>query len=239
VRSLRLALARPFSRVGLIVASALVAVGVPAAQALFADSATVGGNSFTTGSWATAIVYHLHNNPTPPTGNTNMQASLPIDVTTPGAVTLYNYDQDRDAFPGRLVLKGASGAGESDLTKYQNWRSAQLASPLTIDGMVTLDFWSAIKDFTPNKRGSVTAYLRDFNPASSTYTEIANATLTVSNWQGGSGSWVSRSLSVSVTDYVLSAGSQLELKLIVTGSSDENMWFAYDTVAYPSSLTLD
>lgn len=236
--SLRLARTRPFSLVGLIAASALVAVGVPAAQALFADSAAVGSNTFTTGSWATAIVYHLHNNPTPPTANTNMQASLPMDVTSPAAVTLYNYDRDRDGSPGRLVGKGASSAAENDLTKYQNWRSAQLASPLAIDGSVTLDFWSAIKDFGTNKRGSVAAFLRDFNPATSTYTEIGNATLTVSNWQGGSGSWVSKSLSISVSDYTLAAGRQLELKLLVTGSADDDMWFAYDTVAYPSSLTL-
>jgi len=238
VSGLRLTRARQFSLFGLIGAALLAAAGVPAAQALFADSAAVGSNTFTTGSWAIAIVYQLHNNPTPPTGNTNMQASLPMDVTTPVAVTLYNYDQDRDAYPGRLVLKGASGASESDLTKYQNWRSAQLASPLAIDGSVTLDFWSAIKDFGTNKRGSVTAYLRDFNPASSTYTEIANATLTVSNWQGGSGSWVLKSLSISVSNYTLATGRRLELKLIVTGLSDDEMWFAYDTVTYPSSLTL-
>lgn len=227
--------------VGLAVAVVLMAALGPRsrpAEALFSDSVAVGGNTFTSGTWAAAVTYYLHNNPTPPTGNTNMQASLPIDTTAPAAVTLYNYDADRDSAAGRLLLKGGSGAAESDLTKYQNWRSANLATALSIDGTVTFDFWSAIKDFGTNKTGSVGVFLRDFNPATSSYTEIGNATLTLSNWQGGSGSWVLKSLAISVTNYTLQAGRRLEVKLIVTGSAADDMWLAYDTQAYSTSLVL-
>ena len=43
---------------------------------------------------------HLHNNPTPPTGDTTMQHPLPMDADTPTATTLFNYDTDHDAFAG-------------------------------------------------------------------------------------------------------------------------------------------
>ncbi len=49
--------------------------------------------------------YFMHNNPTPPTGDTSSQVSLPLNTTSPIA-TLYNYDQDRDAFAGLLIAKG-------------------------------------------------------------------------------------------------------------------------------------
>lgn len=65
---------------------------------------------------------YLQNSPTPPTGDTNAQTALPLSTTDPTATTLYNYDLDYDAFPGRYIQKGASGVDEEDLTLYQNWR---------------------------------------------------------------------------------------------------------------------
>ena len=48
---------------------------------------------------------YLHNNPTPPTGNTRMQHPLPMDANAPTATTLFNYDRDRDSRAGRLIQK--------------------------------------------------------------------------------------------------------------------------------------
>lgn len=204
-------------------------------QAVFADSAVVTSNSFTSGEWA---VYYLHNNPTPPTANTRSQANLPMDASAPSATTLFNYDTDRDSSGGRLIGKGGGGATETDLTKYQNWRTPALAAPLVLDGAVQFEFWSAVKDFGTGKAGSVQVFLRDFNPGTSTYTTIGTATLTASNWQGGSSTWVMRTISVSVSNYTLQAGRQLEFKVVVGGSSGDDMWFAYDTDTYRSRLVL-
>lgn len=217
----------------------LVAVSVAspprASQAVFTDSAGVGTNTFSSGEWA---VYYLHNNPTPPTAHTNSQANLPMDTTAPSATTLFNYDRDKDSFPGRYIGKGGGGAAETDLSKYQNWRTSTVASPLVIDGTVEFEFWSAIKDFATGKSGSVWVLLRDFNPSTSTYTTIGSATLSVANWQAGSGTWVQRTISISVSNYTLQAGRQLELKLLVGGSAGDDMWFAYDTTTYRSRLVL-
>ncbi len=178
----------------------------------------------------------LHNNPTPPTGDTNSQADLSLDITAPTATTLYNYDQDRDAFAGRFVIKGGSGASESDLSKYENWQTGALSEDLIIDGVANLTFWSAMKNFTTGTRGSVQVFLRDYNGSS--YTEITNGTLDVSDWQGGSSTWVQKNLAFPSVSYTVPAGNQLEVKIIVDPNAGDNMWFAYDTTAYDSKVAL-
>lgn len=221
---------------GLLVTSLLVAGSFQAAQALFTDAAGVTGNSFSTGQWV--FDYYLHNNPTPPTGNTVSQTNLPLTTVSPSAATLYNYDTNRDAAAGLLVIRGASGPDEADTAKYQNWRTGALSQDLTISGDVVLTFWSGTQNFAQNKRGSVSAYLRDFD--GSTLTVIAYNTLTVNNWQGGSSTWVQYTLTLPGVSYTVPAGHQLDLRLYVPGppSSQVDMWFAYDTVAYPSRLTI-
>ena len=176
--------------------------------------------------------WYLHNRPSPPTGNTSSQANLPLNGTPPTGSTLFNYDTDRDGFAGRLIQKGSSGAGETDLSKYQNWLSDPLASARTIGGTVRVTFYSAIKDFSQNKPGSVTAFLRDYNGSS--YTNVCSGSLTQSNWQGGSSTWVSKTLTFTCGGYTIAAGRRLEVKLVVGGDAGDDMWFAYDTTAYPS-----
>ena len=180
--------------------------------------------------------YYLHNNPTPPTVDTNSQIDLPLDTTVPTATTLYNYDQDRDGLAGLLVGKGGIGASESDATKYQNWQTPVLAADLTINGAAQLHFWSAMKDFGTGKRGNVQVFLRDYNGSS--YTEITTGSLDVSDWQGGSGSWVLKTWTFPSVIYTVAAGNRLEVKIIVEDSSDDDMWFSYDVTAYDSRLEL-
>ena len=184
---------------------------------------------------STAEIWYLHNNPTPPTGDTTSQAVLPLDQTAPTATTLYNYDTDRDGAAGRMVDKGGSGAGETDLSKYQAWRSAALGSNLTIDGTVTVNLWSAIKDFNTGKRGNVTVFLRDYNGSS--YTEICDGNLTEKPWSGGA-SWVLKTFQFACVSYTIPAGNFLEVKLIVGNSAGDAMWFAYDTTSYDSRVQL-
>ena len=95
---------------------------------------------------------YLHNDPTPPTGDTISHLVLPMDGTEPSATTLYNYDTDRDAAAGLLIEKGGSGPGEADPVLHQAWRTSPLGSDLGITGDVSIDFWSALVDFqlSPN-----------------------------------------------------------------------------------------
>ena len=161
---------------------------------------------------------------------------LPIDLTPPTTTVLYNYDTDRDAFPGRVIQKGASGPSETNPTKYQAWRGPVLASDLAIQGTVVVQLWSAMKDFQQGKGGTVTVYLREFDGSS--YTEIAEASMSDPDWQGGSSSWVLKTFKLSVSSYTVPPGHMLELKVIVESSSNDDLWFAYDTAAYRSRVTI-
>ena len=179
-------------------------------------------------------LYFPHNNPTPPTGDTSAQTDLSMDFTLPTASTIYNYDQDIDASPGIVVTKGGIGATESDTTKYQNWRTATLASDVAINGIPRLHFWSGMKNFATGIAGEVQAYLRDFD--GSGYTEVASGTLDVADWQADDASWVYKTLTMTSASYTVGAGNQMEIKIIVGATSGDDIWFAYDTTALRTEL---
>ena len=176
--------------------------------------------------------YYLHNNPTPPAGATSSKVSLPLTTGPALEATLFNYDQDRDAQAGLLIVKGGTDENEADSAKHQVWRTGALTSPLPLDVTVTVEFWSAIKDFTLSTAGTVTYYLRDYDGAS--YNEIANGTVSEADWQGGVSSFVAKTLSIGSVSHTVSAGNQLEVKLIVGAASGDDMWLAYDTTNYPA-----
>ena len=178
---------------------------------------------------------YLHNNPSPPTADTTASQGLPLDTIGPTATTLYNYDTDRDGDVGRLLQKGGVGAGESDSTKYVSWQSGVLPDGKCFLGDVTVDLWSAMKDFN-DVSGDLTVYLRDYN--GSAYTEIGNATLSDATWQDGSTSWVEKTLTVAGLDYAIVAGNELEVKLILDVGAGDDMWLAYDTTTYASTITV-
>ena len=181
--------------------------------------------------------WYLHDDPSPPIADTTSQSILTLDPTAPGAGTLFNYDKDRDAEPGLLIAKGGIGATETDTTKMQVWRSRPLAASLKLNGAVRLDVWSAMKVFEKSKKGSVTFYVRHFDGSS--YTEVGSGTLTQGDWQqGGSATWVKKTITTGALNYTIPAGHYLEIKLIVNDGADADMWFAYDTSPYASRLTL-
>lgn len=148
-----------------------------------------------------------------------------MNATAPTASTLYNYDTNRDASPGLVIPREGS----------QAWRGPVLASDVTLKGNVTVNLWSAMKDLQQGKKGQVTAYLRDFD--GSAYTEIANVPFNDPTWQDGSSTWALKSFVIGVGSHVLRAGHRLELKVVVDSVSADDLWFAYDTAAYPSRIT--
>ena len=181
-------------------------------------------------------LWYLHNNPTPPTGDTTSQADLPMDQSSPTATTLYNYDTDRDGDAGRVIAKGGSGASEIDLGKMQNWRTAALTADECINGTVTVTLWAAIKDYGLGKAGEIVVYLRDYN--GSTYTEIGNGSVFNADWQGGSSTWVQATVNIPGLSYTIPSGNVIEVKLVVGGQSGDDMWIAYDTAAYPAEVDI-
>ena len=178
----------------------------------------------------------MHNNPTPPTGDTNSQIVLPLIPASPIATTLYNYDQDRDAFAGLLIAKGSIGPVDLDSTKRQVWRSGTLAEAQSLNGGVTIDFWAAIKDWGQIEAGEVEIYLRDYK--GSGHTEIGNGIVFDTDWQGGSSTWINKTVTISGLNYTVPSGNELEVELIVGSNAGDDMWFAYETTSYPSVVKI-
>ena len=199
----------------------------------FTDSAYV---DFDYESLGTNDCRYLHNNPTPATGDTNRQADLSMNKTAPTATTLYNYDVDVDPNLGRTIQKGGVGPGESDLSKYQNWRTGVLAEPLILSGTVAVDIWAAIQGYELNKAGVVTVYFRDYDGSS--YTEIGQGTMYDSDWHAGTSNFVRKAILIPGFDYTIPAGNQLEVKFIVGAIATSEMWFVYDTTTYQSLMNL-
>ena len=178
----------------------------------------------------------LHNNPTPPTGNTSSTSSLPMDGEVPSAGTLHNYDQDRDGDDGLTLATTTLGFTETDTTKFQTWRSGVLAGDLTIAGTVLIDIYAAIKGTPQGEVGAVTVFLRDKDGAS--YTEIASGTVFSRDWQSGSSTFVRRMAQIKSVSYTVLAGHELEVRLVAEGISNDSMWVAYDTQNEPSLVNL-
>ena len=179
---------------------------------------------------------YFHNNPTPPTDDTARQAVLPLSTTVPSAENIFRYGTPNNN-PG-LLLKGTElGLAETNPSKYQVWQTAILSSPLPIVGDVTIDIWSGIRQFQQNESGAMTLYLRDYDGAS--YTEIASGSVFGENWQGGSDSFVEKTILIFDVDYTVPENHQLEVRLVAdTIKASKNMWFAYDTVSYPSVISI-
>ena len=163
-------------------------------------------------------------------------SALPMNETSPGGLTLFNYDTDRDSAPGLLIRQSTNGLAETDPDKFQSWRTDPLLEDLVIAEDSLVDFRSATKNFDDGNSAEVLFFLRDRDPAGA-YVEIASGTIFETNWQGGvTGDFVDKILTIADPDYTVVAGHELELKVVVDSKSQSDMWFAYDTPTYASAL---
>jgi hypothetical protein len=230
---------RPFTLSLLALTCLVLSVsGMGASLAVFADTAAAGNNTLIAGYWAD---YFLHNNPTPPVGNTTAQANLTATTTAPTQATLYNYDTNCDSRTGRWVRRqNPPSPGLTRACRYVNWRLPvrTTALPLAAGSIVRVDIWSATDANQANRTGSLIAYLRDYNPGNGTYVEIANATYTARYSVGRTLYHTPFNVTIS-SAYTLAVGHQLELKIETPqATSQNNMMVAYDTTGYPSFLRL-
>ena len=163
---------------------------------------------------------------------------LPLNATVPTATTLFNYDTDRDDDPGLTIKQTDKGLAETDVDKFQIWRTGPLTTNLVISDGVIIDFWAATKDFDTDKSGTVSIFLRDYD-SSGNYTEIASAGIFEDDWQSGSGGFVKKTLIIPEISHTVIIGHELEIRVIVDKESAEDMWLAYDTTTFPTVIYTD
>ncbi len=218
-----------------VVAAAGVAfAGTRVVLARFTDAGGVGSNTFATGTWAASTTWYLHNNPTPPVGNTTAQFNLPLNATAPTAATLYNYDTNCDSRVGRSINRNTGLVTEAGACRYATWRSVPLADARTLDGTARLEVW-ARKTASGGTNPTLRAFLRAFNPSTSTYTELGAADVTV--FTNANAAWAEYDLTWSLANVAIPAGRRIEIKIVATGGT-RNVEVAYDTNARASALTL-
>jgi hypothetical protein len=200
--------------------------------ALFTDSKTAAANTFGSATWA----FYLHNNPTPPAGDTAAQVNLVMNATTPTAATLYQYSTGCVARAGRRITRAAPNPNQATACNYVNWRTPVLAATLRLSGAITVDIWSAADTANANQTAGIVAYLRDFNPAGTgSYTEIANGLFTTTYAIGRT--FYHYPITVTVASaYTVPVGHQLELKLVASNAYQAPVLVAYDTTTYRSYL---
>jgi hypothetical protein len=174
---------------------------------------------------------YFHHIPSPPTGNTTSQPLSSCNAAAPAAGTLFNYDTEYDVGPGRHIGRGGSGPDETDGAKYQAWRSGPLPAPFTLQGSVRVELWAAMESFAVGTAGTARVYVRDISGGAPV--TIAQGVTVVNSPNAG---WVYRAVAMNIAGYTVPAGHELEVKVIVMGSSADDIIFAYDTAAYPSRI---
>lgn len=213
----------------LIVLGALLAVAstghIATSGAFFVDTAAAEG-TLTAGSWTSTR--YLQHRPSPPTADTVAQVDLPTSPAAPTATTLFNLSSDCDGNPGRRITRGDGLATETGVCRYVNWLLPPATEDTVLSGVVEATIWAG-KSNPQGRVPTLRAYLRAWD--GSAYTELASADATV-DWTGFQA--VTFSFAIDTT---LAAGSSLELKLVVD-AFNRNITVAYDTAAYPSSITL-
>jgi len=194
----------------------------PSVNATATDTLTIG---------AAGIVLYLHNNPSPPTGDTTSQTNLDMDITVPTEETLYNYSTDSDTDPGRSLDKGGS-TNESTNGKMVNWLY-QAPEELTLSGSVQVDLYYANKDFLCDKHLDVVVHLRQKNSANTPNGTVLGT---------GTGTWnpdVTCSFTMLSITFPVSAiipnNKWLEIKVLLDPSiGGDAGYLAYDTATYQS-----
>lgn len=159
-----------------------------------------------------------------------------LSASPPTAGSLPNYDPGRDDEPGLLLAKGDNDWQTNDPVKHQLWVSPTGA--MSIDGGVSLRFWSAMKDMNDEKKGIVEAYLLECNPAGNNCALIGQGSSQKDPWSS-SGSWVKRVIDFGHIDHDIPSGRSLAVKITVGENSDDDMWLAYDTTSFPSALVIN
>lgn len=155
----------------------------------------------------------------------------------PTATELPNHDPARDSEPGLVLARSSDEHNETDPDKYQLWTTA--ATGPDLNGTVTFRFWSAMKDFDPAKKGAVRVQLLDCDLFLTNCTVLASNVRSSNPWSGGATDWVQHTVDFGEVEHDISFGRSLAVKIVVRQTSDDDMWFAYDTTSYPSHLAIE
>lgn len=151
------------------------------------------------------------------------------------AVTLPNYDTDRDAVAGRTLVPGATLATEADLTRRAIWEQ-QLATETTLRGDVRVRLYVAMRNFDATKVGSLRAYVGHTRSNGTNWTQVGTPATSAALAFGTGFAYVELVVPIS-TAVTIAQNRRLQVR-VISPSSQDSLWLAYGTAAYPAAAHL-
>jgi HD domain len=165
-------------------------------------------------------------------GDVASQSVLPLVARAPlNAGTLPNLDTDLDNKTGRTLDKDATLTATST-KKIQRYR-LDPAGTLQLNGPASLLVYAAARDFHDDDLQTQAA-LVDCVDVVNLCTTFATATVNFT----GQNQFTPVTFDFGNQSRSLDATHNLQLWIIVTKSSERDMWMAYDTAGYESALTI-
>jgi putative nucleotidyltransferase with HDIG domain len=165
-------------------------------------------------------------------GDVVSQELLPLVQRAPVNTVLPNFDTDRDHDPG-LKLKNDGEFVLDHPDRIQRFR-LDPATAITIDGRVTLELYAAARDLKVDEVQAAAA-LVDCPDGSTACTVFATSTV---DFVGQLDRFSMLTFDFGNQTRSIPASRNLQVWIISTMDSKHDMWLAYDTVGYESTLTL-
>lgn len=169
-------------------------------------------------------------------GDTPSRPLLPLSASPPGRQRLANYDTDRDANPGLLLRRTDRGLAETDPARRQTWVSGYDRFGVAA-GFATVTFWSALPGFAAGP-ATMDVDLQVCGVGLASCQLIGHRRISEQDWSRGQRDWVARSVDVALTALTVDADRVLLVTFTVDASSSDDMWLAFGTQQFPSSLSL-
>ena len=141
-------------------------------------------------------------------------------------------DSDGDGNPGVTVEKSKQEAGSSDGDEYQEWGFVT-ATPLVLDGPVSLQLWSTSQGFHPHHSEDYSVWLQDCAADGTGCVDIASTVdVHVPHWNDDVEDWVYREIGLGDVSHTIAPGRMLQLR-VMFGHHD--VWIA-SSADHPSAL---
>lgn len=186
------------------------------------------------------LTLNLHNNPTPPTGDTTAQKPLAMNLTPVSGTTLYKYSTNYYTNqPGRYVDRKNASHSETSTQYMANWVYQVPNSP-TFNGTVEVKLWVALKDFSCTGGAvDLRAFLRTkATDITDTGTQIASGDGVMVPVGVGICPFQQITITMTLANVSVPINTWLELKVTNRNASGDAALIAYDTTTYRSTIKL-
>jgi hypothetical protein len=156
-----------------------------------------------------------------------------MNATASSTTTLFNYDTDRDLFPGRSIDQG--GAGMLDLSPSKTaFFQYQVATNSTFAGTGYITLYGVPTSLNPLDAGGVNVYLR--RQVGGVWTDVGSWNGSASPWGiAGYGGFV---IPLTGLNFTVAASQRIQVAVQVAGASSTGMHLGYDTTSFPANLSL-